>query len=101
MKVQVSIDPETLFLLHGLVMKAKQEIKRSSSNSMIVELFEILAKRCVGYSANPNGKPRSVTIRFHLAEILLECVSASQWSFGPFENNKLEMFKNTLHQKLL
>lgn len=101
MKITVKVDPETLFLLHGLVMKSKQDTTRSSSNSMIVELFEVFAKRCIGYSANPNGKPRSVTIRFHLAKRLLECVSSSQWSFGPFEHNKLEMFKNTLHQKLL
>jgi hypothetical protein len=105
MKTTIKIEPETLFLLHNVVLQHSQFslTGRNSGKSMIIELFEILSKKCIAYSTNANGKKRSLELRFHLAEKLLELAKTelSKRSFGVYENNKLEMFKNELHQKLL
>ena len=104
MKISIKTDPETLYLLHRLVLDAAQTSPgRSSGKSMRVELFEILARRCVSYSANPNGKPRTITLRYHLAAALLELITTviKHPSLGIYEKNKLEICKNKLHRLLL
>lgn len=70
---------------------------------MKVELFEILARRCVSYSSNPNGKPRIITLRYHLAAALLELITSGMKhpSLGIYEQNKIEILKNELHRLLL
>jgi hypothetical protein len=104
MKISIQADPQTLYLIHAIVLKNTQLISTNKSGkSMCAELFEILAKRCIAYAANPNGKPRSFTLRYHLAEKLLELVKQKMMlgDLGVYENNKLELFKNDLHKKLL
>lgn len=104
MKITVKTDPETLFLLHRLVLDSVQiGTKKSSAKSMKAEIFEILAKRCIVYSANPNGKSRTITLRYHLAETLFDAVTyvITHPSLGTYERNKLEIFKNNLHRLLL
>ncbi|WP_139422997.1 hypothetical protein [Chryseobacterium mulctrae] len=105
MKTKLKIEPETLFLLHTVVLQQSQFslTGRNSGKSMIIELFEILSKKCIAYSTNANGKKRDLELRFHLAEKLLELTKTklSDRSLGIYENNKLEIFKNELHQKLI
>lgn len=102
MKINIKTDPETLFLVHKVVLQNTQNLtKNKSGKSMVIELFERISKTCISYSANANGKKRSVELRYHLAEKLLELVRTSIGNFGVYENNKLEIFKNELHQKLL
>lgn len=105
MKITLKIDPETLFLLHNIVLQQRQFslTGRNSGKSMTIELFEILSKRCISYSTNANGKNRSVELRFHLAEKLLDLAKTklAERCLGVYEQNKLEIFKNDLHQKLV
>ena len=104
MKITIKTDPETMFLLHRIVLDNSQTTgPRRSCKSMVIELFEKFSKHCISYTGNPNGKPRSIELRYHLADKLLELVKEvmQKASFGTFEHNKLEMFKNDLHQKLL
>lgn len=67
---------------------------------MKIELFEILSKRCIAYSINPNGKKLNMTLKYHLADLVYEILSDLKYSFGIYEANKLDMFKNQLHQLL-
>ena len=104
MKISVKTEPETPFLIHRLVLDSAQTTTgRTSGKSMKVELFEILSKRCISYSSNPNGKPREISFRYHLADELLKCIIKimSHPSLGIYEQNKLEMFKNQLFEKLI
>jgi len=106
MKISLTIDPETLFILHSIIVKECQMIANNriqrSGKSMRVELFEVLSKRCITYSSHRNGKKTTLTLKYHLASLVYDIVSDLQFSFGGiYEQNKLEMFKNELHQKLL
>ncbi len=103
MKITIKIDPETLFLLQRISLERSQFKTRNIGKSMRIELFEILSRKCIAYSTNPNGKPRTIELRFHLAAQLLEDVknAINYDDSGTFEMNKLEIFKNQLHQKLL
>lgn len=105
MKIKIKTEPETLFLLHNVVLQHSQFslTGRSSGKSMIIELFEVLSKKCISYSTNANGKKRDLELRFHLAEKLLELTKTKilERSLGIYELNKLEIFKNELHQKLI
>lgn len=106
MKISLKIDPETLFILHNIIVKESQMIANNraqrSGKSMRVELFEVICKRCITYSSNRNGKKITLTLKYHLASLIYDILSDFQFSFGGiYEQNKLEMFKNDLHQKLL
>ncbi|MCC2590338.1 hypothetical protein [Chryseobacterium sp. MFBS3-17] len=104
MKVKIKTDPEALFLAHQIVMYQMYNLERQrSGKSMIIEIWERLGKLCMNYTANPNGKPRTVELRYHLAEKLLSVVTVALMSsrLGTYEANKLEMFKNDLHKVLL
>lgn len=103
MKLSIKIDPETLFLLHRVTMdKAQSFGLEKVEKSLCLELFEIHCRLCFSYSQNPNGKLRTLTLRYHLADKLLQLVKSTlDKPLGSFEYNKLDMFKNQLHQKLL
>lgn len=105
MKITLKTDPETLFLLHRIVLEQSQQpvVGRRSGKSMIVELFEIMSKRCIAYTSNPNGKQRTLVLRYHLADKLLELITDTivKRYYGTYEHNKLEIFKNQLHQEVL
>ena len=70
---------------------------------MHLELFQILSGKCVGYSANPNGKPKTVSLRYHLLNELFELTYSAilYGELGIYEKNKLEILKNQINQKLL
>ena len=108
MKITLKIQPELLFLLHILVLECSQRIsmldfKNKAKKSMLHEIFETLARSCVTYHANTNGKPRKLTLRYHLAnqlyEMLIEQINNPK--LGIYERNKLDLFKNDLHRLLL
>ena len=105
MNVSIKIDPETLFLLHKIISKSAQMIANTrvqkAEKSMRVELFGIISKRCITYSTNPKGKSLTLTLKYHLADIIWNILDAVQWSYGMYEFNKIEMLKNQLHQILL
>lgn len=105
MKVTIKIDPETLSLLHRIILDECQmianNIGRKTGKSMRVELFEIISRKCIAYTTNPNGKKMTITLKYHLASLVLDIVSDRIWSLGIYESNKLELLKNDLHQKLL
>lgn len=105
MRLKIKLDPETLFLLQKIILDQSQMIAQTrqakESKSMKIELFEILSKRCIAYSLNPNGKSLNVTLKYHLANLVYEILSDLRFSFGGiYEANKLDMFKNQLHQLL-
>lgn len=105
MKVTLKTDPETLFLLQKMVNEECQMIStnigRKSGKSMRIELFTLLTQRCFTYSSNPNGKKVQLTLKYHLAALVLEIIISLKSNFGVFEANKLEILKNDLHQLLL
>ncbi|MGV4413852.1 hypothetical protein [Chryseobacterium sp. T1] len=79
-----------------------QNRSQRSDKSMKVELFEIVSKRCISYSLNPNGKKMNMTLKYHLANLIYEILSEKTKPYGGiYEVNKLDMFKNQLHQQLL
>ena len=104
MKITLKTDPETLFLLQKMINNECQivatSIGRKSGKSMRIELLTLLTQRCFSYSANPNGKKLQLTLKYHLAALVLEIISDQKFSLGIYEANKLEIFKNDLHQKL-
>jgi len=106
MKITIKIDPETLFLVHSILVLKRNvfstNLTEKVNKSMTSELFEVITKRCFSYTSNPNGKKISLTIRFHLANFLCDIImKQNKTALGNYEQNKLEMFKNDLHQKLL
>lgn len=105
MKVTIKTDPETLFLIHKITNDHCQmiaaNIGRKTGKSMRMELFSILTHRCFSYTQNPNGKKLQLTLKYHLAALLYEIVTDLRYSMGIYESNKIEIFKNELHQKLL
>lgn len=106
MKVSVKISPETLVIVQKILLGEthKYTITRDSKfkKSMYTELFEQFSRACLNYSTNPNGKYRTLTIRYHLAESLLELITRFILigNLGTYELNLLERFKNQIHQKL-
>lgn len=104
MKISLKIDPETLFLLHKIANEQCQiianNIGRKSTKSMRIELFTLLTQRCFSYQLNPNGKKLQFTLKYHLAALLYELVTENNRFSRIYESNKIEIFKNDLHQKL-
>ena len=105
MKVSLKTDPETLFLLHKIINEQCQiiatNIGSKSDKSMRIELFTLFTQRCFSYSQNPNGKKLQFTLKYHLAATLYDLVTNNNKLSGMYERNKIEIFKNELHQKLL
>lgn len=105
MKITIKTDPETLFLLHKIANTQTQGTVNSmdakAMKSMKIELFTILTQRCFSYSQNPNGKKLQLTLKYHLAFVLQEMILGLRIASGIYENNKIDLFKNDLHQKLL
>ncbi|WP_234111488.1 hypothetical protein [Chryseobacterium sp. R2A-55] len=105
MKVTLKTDPETLFLIHKITNDQCQmiaaNIGRKAGKSMRMELFSILTQRCFSYTQNPNGKKLQLTLKYHLAALLYELITDNNKFNGIYESNKIEIFKNELHQKLL
>lgn len=107
MKVSTKTQPETLFLLQKLALNQTQRIARLRSDKILLsqqqELFQILSNKCINYTANANGKERKITLKYHLASVLFDMIvnAISINKLPLYEHNKLEMFKNDLHKKLL
>ena len=106
MKITIKIDPETLFLLHKIVLDSAQMIAdnkaRRIGKSMRIELFDTISKRCIAYTSNPNGKDLSITLKYHLVSLVYDILEDRKfYPTGICEVNKLDMLKNKLHQQLL
>lgn len=106
MKITFKIEPETLFLVQKIMLYKTQHVPKNKSEkvrkSIELELFQKLSKKCISYTDNTNGKARSITLKYHLADALLQNLLHQKDLFLPtYEANKLEMLKNELHQKLL
>lgn len=106
-KIKIKIFPETLFLLQKIENKYANLPAMSRADriqkSIRWELFQKLSRSCVAYTTNPNGKPRTIELNYHLAHRLFDDIvfTLVQRVFGFHEANLLEMLKNELHQKLL
>lgn len=105
MKITFKIDPETLHLVHRIVLDNCQTVAstgRRCKKSMHVELWEILSKKCISYNVNPNGKDRSLCLRYHLVNEMYEMLLAeiNHPSLGVYERNKLDILKNKIHPLL-
>lgn len=106
MKITIKTDPETLILLHKLVNEKRFSYPatriQKANRSLLDDLFEILTKRCFAYQNNANRKKISLSLKYHFASLLYDILIDHQFSYGGiYEQNKLEMLKNELHQKLL
>lgn len=106
MKITLKISPEALSLIHQLTLiECRSKAYNHSDKckkSLCMELFEILAKKCISYTKNPNGKPRILSLKYHLAYYLYELLMAENYYriLSIYEANKLDMLKNNLHQLL-
>ena len=105
MKITFKIDPETLHLVHRIVLGKCQKIvstDRPCKKSMHVELWEIFSKKCISYNVNPNGKDRSISLRYHLVNEMYELLltEINRPSLGVYERNKLDILKNKIHPLL-
>ncbi|SHK69464.1 hypothetical protein [Epilithonimonas mollis] len=106
MKITIKIDPESLFLVQSiLVLKRSifaRTLEEKVNQSMTLELFEMVTKKCFAYSLSRNGKNISFQLKFHLAKLLFDLITnQNKTAFGHYEQNKLEILKNDLHQKLV
>lgn len=105
MNISIKIDPETLFLLHKVVLEETQmranDRARRVAKSMRMELFAMISKRCITYSNNQNGKKMSINFKYYQADLVCKILDDMNYSFGIYEANKLDMLRNQLHQKLV
>lgn len=105
MKINLKLHPDTLVIVHKIAVNEYHKCNSSKfDKSLRAELWEILSKKCIAYTNNPNGKPRTISLRYHLACVLQDCVNdflIKKPRFGTYEYNKLIMLQNDLHQKLL
>lgn len=105
MKITLKLDPDTLAIVHKIACDEWHRCNSSKfDKSLRAELWEILSKKCIAYTNNPNGKPRTISLRYHLAIVLQDCTAdflLRNPRFGTYEYNKIIMLKNDLHQKLL
>lgn len=106
-KIKIKISPEALFLIQKIENKYANLIPTHRTDkvqkSIRWELFQRLSSACFSYTANPNGKARTITMSYHLADRLHDDIvfTLMQNALGFYESNQLEMLKNELHQKLL
>lgn len=105
MKISLKLEPDTLAIVHKI---ACNEYHRCNTNkfdkSLRAELWELLSKKCITYANNPNGKPKTISLRYHLALVLQDCLNdflLKNPRFGAFEYNKIIILTNELHQKLI
>lgn len=106
MKINLKLHPDTLVIVHKIAVNEYHKCNSSKfDKSLRAELWEILSKKCIAYTNNPNGKPRTISLRYHLASTLQECIDNSllvnMRAIGTYEYNKLIMLQNDLYQKLL
>lgn len=105
MKISLKLDPDTLSIAHKIVCDECYRYRNSRfGKSIRAELWEVLSKKCIAYINNPNGKPITISLRYHLAIVLQDCTAdflLRNPRFGTYEYNKIIMLKNELHQKLL
>lgn len=106
-KIKIKISPEALFLIQKMENKYANFTPTHRlgkvQKSIRWELFQRLSSACISYSNNPNGKARTLTMSYHLADRLYDDIvfTLSQNALGFYESNMLELLKNELHQKLL
>lgn len=107
MKITLKLAPDTLFLIQKIELtysnlNAKSREERIQK-SIRQDLFEKLSRACISYTANPNGKERSITLKYYLAHRLFDDIvfTLEQKAFEVYETCKLDKLKNELHQKLL
>ena len=107
MKISVKLAPETLFLVHKILLNEIQTPSDTRDKkvlkSILIELFNVFVKKCISYGNSPNGRSRTVNLKYYQADKLCDilCSLLQSASFGMNEYNKLDMLKNELHQKLL
>lgn len=108
MIISVKLAPETLFLVHKVLLdeiqtKPADTRAKKALKSILIELFNVFVKKCISYGSSPNGKSRTVNLKYYQADKLCDilCSLLQSTSFGMNEYNKLDMLKNELHQKLL
>lgn len=105
MKISLKLDPDTLAIAHKIAVDEYHKCNSSKfDKSLRAELWEILSKKCIAYTNNPNGKPRTISLRYHLAIVLQDCINdflIKHPRFGTYEYNKLIILSNDLYQKLL
>lgn len=76
MKISLKLDPDTLAITHKIICDEYNSCNADKfEKSLRAELWEILSKKCIAYTNNPNGKPRTINLRYHLACILQECIN--------------------------
>lgn len=105
MNISIKMDPETLFLLHKVMLEESQmranDRARRAGKSIRMELFATISKRCITYSNNQNGKTISISFKYYQADLICKILDDMKYVFGVFEANKLDMLRNQLHQKLV
>lgn len=107
MKITIKIDPDTLLLIQKIELTYSnlnaESREERIQKSIRQDLFEKLSRACISYTANPNGKERNITLKYHLAHRLFDDIvfTLYQKTFGIYEACKLDKLKNELHQKLL
>lgn len=107
MKTSFKIDPQTLFIIQKMALARTQVVAKSSLDrfnlSLVNELFQTLSKKCISYTANPNGKERKISLKYHMAYVLLQilCEELQRKYLPPYEHNRIDMLKNDLHKKLM
>lgn len=104
--ISIKFDTDTLSITHKIICSEYHSCNTDKfEKSIRAELWDILSKKCISYANNPNGKPRTINLRYHLARVLQDCINnfllVKIRMFGTYEYNKLIMLKNELHQKLL
>lgn len=107
MKITIKISPEILHCLnHHLeeisIMPAHTHDKKFHK-SMAMELKQTIGRMCMRYCYNPNGKPRTLTLKYHVATSLYNMITLimSKSNHGIYELSQLDQLKNNLHQQLL
>lgn len=66
MKITLKLDPDTLSIAHRIAVDEYNRcITSKYDKSLRAELWEVLSKKCIAYTNNPNGKPRTISIRYH------------------------------------
>lgn len=108
MIISVKLAPETLFLVHKVLLYEIQTNPaytrtKKALKSILIELFNVFVKKCISYGNSPKGRSRTVNLKYYQVDKLCDILCSLLQSpyFGINEYNKLDMLKNKLHQKLL
>lgn len=107
MKITIKIDVHTLYTINRFIGRKDLfyalNIQGKSRQSQLIEIREIFLKKGVAVALRESTKSVNITLRYHLAVVLLELLQCvlSLYHFAPLEATKIDQLKNDLHQKLL